>query len=178
MSWYIIRCQSRSSWFKFHELERGCTCMYICMNIYKCIYNVHTHSWMNIFGTNTLMLMNEKTIIVCMDIVQTRLYSFTTTLHFPSGPIRVSLATLVTRSLSSDAGEAQKSLIITVSVSDWAWPALKETSSTECQTRMAHSNNDDWNYVRKRNTWHSTSYWSGLTGSDAGFALLSSLSKV
>ena len=24
---------------------------------------------------------------ICMDIVQTRLYSFTTTLHFPSGPI-------------------------------------------------------------------------------------------
>ncbi len=51
--------------------------MYI--HVYECKY-------MYVPGTHTFM-----TISICMYIVQTRLYRFTTTLHFPSGPI--SLAT-------------------------------------------------------------------------------------
>ncbi len=56
---------------------------------------VHNLKYVYVHGTYTFMNVN-----ICIDTVQTRLYSFTTTLHFPSGPI--SLATPA--SLSSIQG--------------------------------------------------------------------------
>ena len=49
---------------------------------------IHFHDliYLYVHGTYTFMNVN-----ICMGTVQTRLYSFTNTLHFPSGPI--SLAT-------------------------------------------------------------------------------------
>ncbi len=46
------------------------------MNIHVLKFFLYVHS------TYTVMNVN-----ICMDVLQTRLYSFTTTLHFPSGPI-------------------------------------------------------------------------------------------
>ncbi len=51
--------------------------------MYKHVYD---RIYLYVYGTYTFMTVN-----LCMNIGQTRLYSFTTTLHFPSGPI--SLAT-------------------------------------------------------------------------------------
>jgi hypothetical protein len=59
--------------------------------------HVHDLIYLNVHGT--YMFMHFK---ICMDTVQTRLYSFSSSLHFPSSPII--LATLA--SLSS----AQKPL--------------------------------------------------------------------
>ena len=68
--------------------------------MYMCI---HVHEFINLYVNDTCTVMN---IYSCMYILQTRLYrdSFTTTLHFPSGPI--SLATLA--SLSSQSGQFQR----------------------------------------------------------------------
>ena len=74
---------------------------------------VYTRSWINILyvdGTYTFMNVN-----ICMDIVQTRLYSFTTTLHFPSGPI--SFATPASLQVSSaQAPLLQSSLLLVISL--------------------------------------------------------------
>ena len=54
------------------------------------MYDIHHDAdeliYLYVHCTYTFMNVN-----ICVDMVQTRLYSFTTTLHFPSGPI--SLAT-------------------------------------------------------------------------------------
>ena len=54
--------------------------MYMYMNIYNCMYHVHARSSMYIFVCTWYIHVH----CICMYIVQTRLYSFTTTLHFPS----------------------------------------------------------------------------------------------
>ena len=63
---------------------------------------MHVHEFIYLYVNDTYTVMN---IYSCMYILQTRLYcdSFTTTLHFPSGPI--SLVTLA--SLSSQSGQFQ-----------------------------------------------------------------------
>ncbi len=45
---------------------------------------IHVHDLIYLYVNGTYMFMHVK---ICMDTVQTRLYSFSTTLHFPSGPI-------------------------------------------------------------------------------------------
>ena len=49
-----------------------------------CTYIFHVIIYLYVHGTHTFMNVN-----LCMDIIQTRLYKFTTTLHFPSCPIRL-----------------------------------------------------------------------------------------
>ena len=56
---------------------------------------IHVHECIHLYVHGTYTFMN---VYICMYVTQTRLYSFTTTLHFPSGPI--SLATPA--SLSSE----------------------------------------------------------------------------
>ncbi len=58
---------------------------------------IHVHEFMYLYVRCTYMCIDVKT---CLDIVQTRLCSFTTTLHFPSGPI-----SLVTQASLSSAHE-------------------------------------------------------------------------
>ncbi len=45
---------------------------------------IHVHDLIYLYVHGTYMFMHVK---ICMDRVQTRLYSFLSTLHFPSGPI-------------------------------------------------------------------------------------------
>ena len=49
---------------------------------------IHVHDVIYLYVSGTYTFMNVN---ICMDTVQTRLYSFTTTLHFPS--CLISLAT-------------------------------------------------------------------------------------
>ncbi len=58
---------------------------------------IHVHDFIYLYVHGTYMFMHVK---ICMDTVQTRLYSFSATLHFPSGPI--SLATPVSLSSSQE----------------------------------------------------------------------------
>ncbi len=55
-----------------------------------CSMYIHVHDLIYLYVHITNFCMDVN-IMICMDTVQTRLYSFTTTLHFPSGLI--SLAT-------------------------------------------------------------------------------------
>jgi hypothetical protein len=65
-----------------------CTCTYIYIWYVTCTY-MFMHSYICMYIVqSTYICMDVKT---CLDIVQTRLCSFTTTLHFPLGLI--SLAT-------------------------------------------------------------------------------------
>ncbi len=45
---------------------------------------IHVHDLIYLYLHSTDMFINVN---ICMDTVQTRLYSISTTLHFPSGPI-------------------------------------------------------------------------------------------
>ncbi len=64
----------------------------------------------NMYVHSTYTFMNVN---ICMYIVQTRLYSFTTTLHFPSGSI--SLATPASLSYAQ-APHLQSSLLPVISL--------------------------------------------------------------
>ena len=68
----------------------------------------HVHDLIYLYVHGTYMFMHVK---ICMDTVQTRLYSFSTTLHFPSDPI--SLATPA--SLSS----VQEPLLLSSPLNNW-----------------------------------------------------------
>ena len=67
-----------------------------CINIFVCTWYIHVHELIYLYVDGTYTFMNVN---ICMHIVQTRLYSFTTTLHFPSGPI--CFATQVSLQVSS-----------------------------------------------------------------------------
>ena len=69
---------------------------------------IRVHDLIYLYVHGTYSFMNVK---ICMDTVQARLYSFSTTLHFPSGPI--SLATLA--SLSS----VQEQLLLSSPLNNW-----------------------------------------------------------
>ena len=62
------------------------TCLYMYMYIYNCIMYIHVYDLICLYVHGTYTFMNVN---ICMGTVQTRLYSFTNTLHFPSGPIRL-----------------------------------------------------------------------------------------
>ncbi len=62
---------------------------------------VHELIYLYVHGTYNFMNVN-----ICMDVVQTRLQSFTTTLHFPSAQGPISLVT--SASLSSKSAQAQR----------------------------------------------------------------------
>ena len=53
--------------------------MHIYTNVCSMYIHVHDVIYLYVHGTYTFMNVN-----ICMDTIQTRLYSFTTTLHFPS----------------------------------------------------------------------------------------------
>ncbi len=74
------------------------------ITMFVCTWYIHVHALIALYvqGTDTFINVN-----VCMYMVQTRLYSFTITLHFPSGPI--SLATPASPS-SAQAQLLQSSL--------------------------------------------------------------------
>ncbi len=63
--------------------------MYIHVHDFVQLY-MHVHDFIDLYvhGTYMFMYVNK-----CMDIVQTPLYSVTTTLHFPSSLSQFSLAT-------------------------------------------------------------------------------------
>ncbi len=65
------------------------------INIKFKIISIKKHEWRFCMGSL------ESMVYICMYIVQTRLFSFTSTLHFPSGQICLSLATPASASLSS-----------------------------------------------------------------------------
>ncbi len=69
---------------------------------------IHVHDLIYLYVHGTYTFMHVK---IHMDTVQTRLYSFSTTLHFPSGPI--SLVTPV--SLSS----TQEPLLLSSPLNNW-----------------------------------------------------------
>ena len=72
--------------------------------------HVYAHIYLYVHGTYKVMNLS-----ICIDMVQTRLYSFTTTLHFPSGPI--SLASATPASLSSaQASLLQSSFLLVISL--------------------------------------------------------------
>ena len=80
------------------------------IHINVCSMYIHVHEFLYLYVNDTYMVMN---IYSCMYILQTlwRLYSdsFTTTLHFPSGPI--SLATLASLSSARQAPLLQSRLL-------------------------------------------------------------------
>ncbi len=75
-----------------------CTLTYL--NVLVCRLYIHVHAIIHLYvhGTHTGTFMNVN---LCMDIIQTRLYKFTTTLHFPSLACQIRLATVTLASLSS-----------------------------------------------------------------------------
>ena len=58
--------------------------------ILVCTMYIHVHECILMYVPGTYIYMD---VYICMYTVQTRLFSFTSTLHFPSGPISRSLAT-------------------------------------------------------------------------------------
>ncbi len=87
--------------------------MYIHVHDFIKLYmHVHDFIYLYVHGTCTFMYVNR-----CMDIVQTRLYSFTlaTTLHLPS-----SLATPVSLSFAQEAlFQVLSSLLPVISLFNW-----------------------------------------------------------
>ncbi len=70
--------------------------MYIHVHDFVRVYmHIHNVIYLYVHGKYTSMYVN-----ICMDIVQTRLYSFTTTLHFPSS--QFSLATQASLSFAQE----------------------------------------------------------------------------
>ena len=73
-----------------HMFMKAQTCTYmsvpwtwIYLNVCRLYIHVHDVIHLYVHGTHTFMNVN-----ICMDTRQTRLYKFTTTLHFPSCLIR------------------------------------------------------------------------------------------
>jgi hypothetical protein len=54
-----------------------------CINIFVCTRYIHVHALIYFYVHDTYTFMNVN---ISMHVVQTRLYSFTTTLHSPSVP--------------------------------------------------------------------------------------------
>ena len=73
---------------------------------------IHVHEFIYLYVNDTYTVMN---IYSCMYILQTRLYSdsFTTTLHFPSGPISTSTHASLS---SAQAPLLQSSLLPVISL--------------------------------------------------------------
>ena len=74
-------CKFMDSWTCMYMV---CTCTWY--NAFVCTMYIHVHAFIYLYVHGTYKFMNADS---CIDIVQTRPYSFTTTvtLHFPSGPI-------------------------------------------------------------------------------------------
>jgi hypothetical protein len=80
----------------YYKLYVVCTVMYIHVHDFVKLYmHVHDFIYLYVHGTYTFMYVDR-----CMDIVKTRLYSFTTTLHFPSS--QFSLATPASLSFAQE----------------------------------------------------------------------------
>ena len=63
-------------------------CMYMYVHGHVCTMYRHVHEsiYLYVHGTYTFMNVN-----ICVYTIQTRLYSFTTILHFPSGQISLAM---------------------------------------------------------------------------------------
>ncbi len=81
-------------------------------NIFVCTWYIHVHELIYLYVDGTYTFMNVN---ICMDIVQTRQYSFTTTLHFPSGLIGFALPASLQVS-SVQAQLLQSSLLLVISL--------------------------------------------------------------
>jgi hypothetical protein len=116
------------------------------MNQYICMYILQTLSWINIYlyVHGTYMCINVN---ICMDIVKTHLYSFTNTLHFPSG--QISLATLASLS-SAQAPLLQSSLLPVISLRKWQTtqallaPGLSYQPGTRGSVELCPSCQNNW----------------------------------
>ncbi len=75
--------------YMVHTRSPEAECLPLLRNSLKLVvWYIHVHALIALYVQGTYTFINAN---VCMYMVQTRLYSITTTLHFPSGPI--SLAT-------------------------------------------------------------------------------------
>ncbi len=105
--------------------ERVCTCTWIYWNVGTMYIHVHDFTCVYIHGTYTFM-----NIYICMYQDMTHLYSFKTTLHFPSG--QISLATPASLS-SLQALLLQSSLLPIISLlTCQTTQALLATSNLKC----------------------------------------------
>jgi hypothetical protein len=119
---------------------------YMCKNVNLCMdvvrtnvlihdrvctmYILHVHEFISLYVhcTYTCIDVNK-----CLDTVQTRLYSFTTTIYFPSGPI--SLATPASLS-SAQAPLLQSSLLPVISLLNWQTTQARLATSKLLQPRV------------------------------------------